>query len=87
MVCLLYSAMNEAAVQVFSAIVHSGFRYIWNRIIINTLAPTDIPKEGAAYELPMALGILGASVRYLVYGMEFLVIMGKLCLDGRLMRI
>ncbi len=52
------SAMKEAAVRLFSAIVHSGFRYPGKRITIN-MAPADIPKEGAAYDLPMALGHFG----------------------------
>jgi len=80
------SAMKEAAARLFSAIVHSGFRYPGKRITIN-MAPADIPKEGAAYDLPMALGILGASGQCPVEGMDEYLIMGELSLDGRLMPI
>lgn len=80
------SAMKEAAVRLFSAIVHSGFRYPGKRITIN-MAPADIPKEGAAYDLPMALGILGASGQCPIDGMDEFLIMGELSLDGRLMPV
>ena len=80
------SAMKEAAVRLFSAIVHSGFRYPGKRITIN-MAPADIPKEGAAYDLPMALGILGASGQCPIEGMDEYLIMGELSLDGRLMPV
>ena len=80
------SAMKEAAVRLFSAIVHSGFRYPGKRITIN-MAPADIPKEGAAYDLPMALGILGASGQCPVDGTDEYLIMGELSLDGRLMPV
>jgi magnesium chelatase family protein len=80
------SAMKEAAVRLFSAIVHSGFRYPGKRITIN-MSPADIPKEGAAYDLPMALGILGASGQCPVEGMDEYLIMGELSLDGRLMPV
>ena len=78
--------MKEAAVRLFSAIVHSGFRYPGKRITIN-MAPADIPKEGAAYDLPMALGILGASGQCPIDGMDEYLIMGELSLDGRLMPV
>ena len=80
------SAMKEAAVRLFSAIVHSGFRYPGKRITIN-MAPADIPKEGAAYDLPMALGILGASGQCPIDGLDEYLIMGELSLDGRLMPV
>ena len=51
------------------------------------MAPADIPKEGAAYDLPMALGILGASGQCPVEGMDEYLIMGELSLDGRLMPV
>ena len=80
------SAMKEATVRLFSAIVHSGFRYPGKRITIN-MAPADIPKEGAAYDLPMALGILGASGQCPIDGLDEYLIMGELSLDGRLMPV
>jgi len=47
-------AVEEAKERVRAAIKNSGFRFPQNRITVN-LAPADIPKEGPAYDLPIAL--------------------------------
>ena len=53
------SAVKEARERVFSALKNSGFIIPSRRITVN-LAPGDLRKEGTAFDLPMALGILAA---------------------------
>ena len=57
---LANKAVDEAKERVKTAIVNSGMAFPDKRITVN-LAPADIPKEGSAYDLPMAVGILVAS--------------------------
>ncbi|UCD83362.1 MAG: hypothetical protein JSU92_08550, partial [Deltaproteobacteria bacterium] len=52
-------AVKESKDRVKSAIKNSGYRLTDNRITVN-LAPADIKKEGAAFDLPIAIGILAA---------------------------
>src|SRR5579859_3734609 len=51
------AAVNEAKERVRSAIKNSGCLFPWKRITVN-LAPADLRKEGPAYDLPIAIGIL-----------------------------
>jgi magnesium chelatase family protein len=60
LVGLAAGAVKEARERVRAAIRNSGFEFPMDRVLIN-LAPADLPKEGAAYDLPMALALLGAS--------------------------
>lgn len=53
-------AVEEAKERVRSAIKNTGCEFPAKRITVN-LAPADLPKEGASYDLPIALGILIAS--------------------------
>src|SRR6478672_3907771 len=53
-------AVRESKVRVISALKNSGFDLPQKRITVN-LAPADIRKEGAAFELPIALGVLVAA--------------------------
>ena len=57
---LASKAVEEARERVKTAITNSGFDFPPKRITVN-LAPADIPKDGAAYDLPIAVGILAAS--------------------------
>ncbi|KKQ94165.1 MAG: Mg chelatase, subunit ChlI [candidate division CPR2 bacterium GW2011_GWC2_39_10] len=75
-------AVEEAKERVRAAIKNSGFRFPQNRITVN-LAPADIPKEGPAYDLPIALGIMAASVQVKANFNEILAL-GELSLDGSL---
>ena len=52
-------AVRESSERVRAAIVNSGYPFPDHRMTIN-LAPADIRKEGSAYDLPIALGILAA---------------------------
>lgn len=53
-------AVRESHERIISALQVSGYKFPRNRIVIN-MAPADIRKEGSAYDLPLAVGILAAA--------------------------
>ena len=57
---LASKAVEEARERVKTAMVNSGFDFPPKKITVN-LAPADLPKDGAAYDLPIAIGVLIAS--------------------------
>src|SRR3954453_10451590 len=71
-------AVRENRERIKSALINSGFGYPNKRITIN-LAPANVRKEGAGFDLPVALGILGAMGT--VRSDEYLST-GELSLDG-----
>jgi len=75
------NAVKESTDRVISAIQNSGFDRPRGRIVIN-MAPADIKKAGAAYDLPIALGILSATAQIPNEQLHEYVIMGELSLDG-----
>ena len=75
-------AVEEAKERVRSAIKNTGCEFPQKRITVN-LAPADLPKEGASYDLPIALGILIASGQVL-NDVSDAFFTGELSLDGRL---
>ncbi len=75
------NAVKESTDRVISAIQNSGFDRPRARIVIN-MAPADIKKAGAAYDLPIALGILAATAQIPQDQLHDYVIMGELSLDG-----
>ena len=83
MVGLPDSAVKESEQRVESAIKNYGYRMPRQKVVVN-LAPADIKKEGSAYDLPIALGILKASEQIIGEELEDYVIMGELALDGEL---
>src|SRR3954451_7608436 len=72
-------AVRESRERIKSALMNSGFGYPAKRITIN-LAPANVRKEGAGFDLPMALGILGAMG--LIRGLDHHISLGELSLDG-----
>jgi magnesium chelatase family protein len=76
-------AVKESKDRVQAAIKNSGFKYPLRRITVN-LAPADIKKEGAAFDLPIAVGILAAVGDVQRAPLEENVIVGELSLDGTL---
>ncbi|OQX28622.1 MAG: hypothetical protein B0D92_07975 [Spirochaeta sp. LUC14_002_19_P3] len=75
------NAVRESRERVRIAISRSGFEFPKQRILVN-LSPADLKKEGAAYDLPIAVGILAASNQLpLISGNDILCI-GELLLDG-----
>lgn len=83
MVGLPDSAVKESEQRVESAIKYLGYRMPRQKVVVN-LAPADIRKEGSAYDLPIALGILKASEQIVAESLSEYVIMGELALDGEL---
>ncbi len=75
-------AVEEAKERVRAAIKNSGAEFPRHRIIVN-LAPADLPKEGPAYDLPIALGLLLASGQLKV-DLSDALFFGELSLDGSL---
>jgi magnesium chelatase family protein len=83
MVGLPDSAVKESQQRVESALKYFGFRMPRQKVVIN-LAPADVRKEGSAYDLPIAMGILQASEQVEFPSLEEYIIMGELSLDGKL---
>ena len=74
--------VRESKDRVRSAIKNSGFEFPARRITVN-LAPADLKKDGAAYDLPIALGILAAEGWLSKERLASFAILGELSLDGR----
>jgi magnesium chelatase family protein len=74
-------AVKESRDRVKAAIKNSGFEFPAKRITVN-LAPADIKKEGAAFDLPTAVGILAAEELIRRDRLGELVVLGELSLDG-----
>jgi magnesium chelatase family protein len=83
MVGLPDNAVKESRERVESAIKNSGFVFPLKRITVN-LAPADIKKEGSAFDLPIALGILSAHEQVLSDDFDKIAVLGELSLDGSL---
>ncbi len=78
------AAVKESRQRVHSAIRNSGFKFPSRKKITVNLAPADIKKEGAAFDLPIALGILAASGQVSRERLNRFVTLGELSLDGSL---
>ena len=77
------SAVKESHERIVSAFQVNGYKFPSCQIIIN-MAPADIRKEGAAYDLPLAIGIMAAVGELNAAMLNDYVIMGELSLDGTL---
>jgi magnesium chelatase family protein len=76
-------AVRESRERIRAAINNSAFFFPFHKTTIN-LAPADVRKEGASFDLPIALGILGANGDLgEVEGLEGVLALGELSLDGR----
>lgn len=80
------NAIKESQQRIDSALREIGSRIPGKRIIIN-MAPADVKKEGSAYDLPLAIGILAANEQIPAPGLEEFIIMGELSLDGNLVPV
>ena len=77
------NAVKESQQRIATAVTHCGFHIPGKKIVVN-MAPADIKKEGAAYDLTIAIGILAASGEMRADDLDRYVIMGELSLDGTL---
>ena len=80
------SAVKESQHRIASALGTLNHHWPGKQIVIN-MAPADIRKEGSAYDLPLALGILAADEKVSKEEIESFVLMGELSLDGTLQPI
>ncbi|MDA0987179.1 MAG: YifB family Mg chelatase-like AAA ATPase [Bacteroidetes bacterium] len=77
------NSVKESRERVPTAIKNSGYIFPNKKITVN-LAPADIKKEGSAYDLPIAIGLLKASGQIKTNKLEKFIIVGELALDGSL---
>jgi magnesium chelatase family protein len=77
------AAVRESRERVTAAIRNNGFNLPRKRITVN-LAPADVRKEGAAFDLPIAVGVLMASGQLECREAGRLILLGELALDGTL---
>ncbi|MEE1118473.1 MAG: YifB family Mg chelatase-like AAA ATPase, partial [Bacteroidales bacterium] len=80
------NAVKESQQRIASALNYYGYKIPGKKIVIN-MAPADLKKEGSAYDLPLAIGILGASEQICSHKLADYIIMGELSLDGSLNKI
>ena len=80
------NAIKESNYRIAAALQNNQFKIPGKRITIN-MAPADMRKEGSAYDLPIAMGILAASGQIKSETIGNYLIMGELSLDGSLQPI
>lgn len=80
------SAVKESHERIVSALQVNGYKFPTRQIVVN-MAPADIRKEGASYDLPLAIGILAASETVSAARLADYLIIGELSLDGSLQPI
>jgi magnesium chelatase family protein len=79
-------AVQESRERVRSALKNNGYQFPTHRITVN-LAPADIKKEGACFDLPIAIGILVASGQIPTLDSDSYYFVGELSLDGSLREV
>jgi magnesium chelatase family protein len=75
------ASVRESRDRIRSAVRNSGFEFPPHRIVVN-LAPADVRKAGASFDLPIALGLLAASGTITRRDVDDVLILGELSLDG-----
>ncbi len=77
------NAVRESQQRIVAALSTLDYRWPGKRVVIN-MAPADVRKEGSAYDLPLAIGILGANEKLKTEDFDRYILMGELSLDGGL---
>lgn len=80
------NAIKESNYRIAAALQNTGYKLPGKKITIN-MAPADVRKEGSAYDLPIALGILSASGQIKTSQIGEYIIMGEIALDGSIRAI
>ncbi len=80
------NAVKESHERIVAALKYNGFDLPRKQIVVN-MAPADIRKEGSAYDLPLAIGVLAAAEKIPDTDLNQYIIMGELSLDGSLQPI
>ncbi|MCH5327781.1 MAG: YifB family Mg chelatase-like AAA ATPase [Coprobacter sp.] len=86
MVGLPDMAVKESHERIVSALQHNGYKFPRQQIIVN-MAPADIKKEGSAYDLPLAIGILASAEMVSGEKLSRYMLMGELSLDGSILPV
>lgn len=80
------ATVKESHERIISALQVNGYKFPRQQVVIN-MSPADIRKEGSAYDLPLAIGIMAASDTLNSKNLSNYVIMGELSLDGSILPI
>jgi len=80
------NAIKESSYRISAALNNNGYKLPGKKITLN-MAPADMRKEGSAYDLTLAIGILAASQQIKALEIDKYIIMGELSLDGSLQPI
>jgi len=80
------TAVRESVSRIQAALRNSGYRWPGPKVTIN-LAPADVKKESAAFDLPIAMAVCIAGGLFATEKIDDYVILGELALDGRLRRV
>lgn len=80
------NAVKESQQRIIAALGNNELKWPGRKIVIN-MAPADLRKEGAAYDLPLAIGVLAASEQMKGDMIHRFMIMGELSLDGSILPI
>jgi magnesium chelatase family protein len=80
------TAVREAHARVCSAVYHTGYRFRQHHITVS-LSPADVKKEGSAFDLPIAVGLLKATELLESQHLAGRVFVGELCLDGTIVPV
>lgn len=80
------ASVKESHERIISALQVNGYKFPRQQVVIN-MSPADIRKEGTAYDLPLAIGILAASESVKPDKLEEYITMGELSLDGSILPI
>jgi len=76
-------AVKESSDRIEAALKNSDASFPGGRITVN-LAPADLPKEGSAFDLPIAVALLHVSGQIKTEGLDQTLVLGELALDGKL---
>jgi len=74
-------AVKESAERVRCAVQQAGYEFPGKQVVVN-MSPADVKKEGSAYDLPLAIGILAADEKIETSRLDRYMLMGELSLDG-----
>lgn len=77
------NAVKESHERIVAAVENSGYRFPSKQFVVN-MAPADIRKEGAGYDLPLAVGILATDEKVKPDKLSRTMMLGELSLDGSL---
>ena len=80
------ASVKESQERMISALRFNGYKFPRKQIVIN-MSPADIRKEGSAYDLPLAIGVLAASEGLKVDKLADYIMMGELSLDGTILPV